>query len=311
MKYYAFNYYDKFKCIKDKCKHSCCVGWEIDIDKRSENKYLKLNHDYREKLLNGINPNKKSFKKDNDGRCVFLNDKNLCEIINNVGERYLCQTCKDHPRFRNFFNGETEVGLGLCCEESARIILSQKEKIELIFVKEKGSSKTDTEFQTKIKDFRKKLINFGQKRNFPFSKRLEFLQKESKFRYEKSDLAFWKEFYKSLSKLNPDWDNYLNLIGDDREITGYDVEFEQLLVYFIFRHVSSSIDGIDLLIRAAFSFLSVKIIMSICLGVKKEKGQFTFNDLVDVARQYSSEIEYSEDNLNCIFNEIESRLNLL
>ena len=26
------NYYDKFKCIADRCKHSCCIGWEIDID---------------------------------------------------------------------------------------------------------------------------------------------------------------------------------------------------------------------------------------------------------------------------------------
>ena len=26
------NYYKKFKCIADKCKHNCCIGWEIDID---------------------------------------------------------------------------------------------------------------------------------------------------------------------------------------------------------------------------------------------------------------------------------------
>jgi len=26
------NYYDKFICIADKCKHSCCIGRKIDID---------------------------------------------------------------------------------------------------------------------------------------------------------------------------------------------------------------------------------------------------------------------------------------
>ena len=26
------NYYDHFTCIADKCKHNCCIGWEIDID---------------------------------------------------------------------------------------------------------------------------------------------------------------------------------------------------------------------------------------------------------------------------------------
>ena len=33
MKTYAPKYYQQFHCIADKCKHSCCIGWEIDIDK--------------------------------------------------------------------------------------------------------------------------------------------------------------------------------------------------------------------------------------------------------------------------------------
>ena len=24
------SYYKDFKCIADKCRHSCCIGWEID-----------------------------------------------------------------------------------------------------------------------------------------------------------------------------------------------------------------------------------------------------------------------------------------
>ena len=26
-------YYDEFKCIGGSCEDSCCVGWDIDIDK--------------------------------------------------------------------------------------------------------------------------------------------------------------------------------------------------------------------------------------------------------------------------------------
>ena len=26
------NYYPDFRCIASACKHSCCVGWEIDVD---------------------------------------------------------------------------------------------------------------------------------------------------------------------------------------------------------------------------------------------------------------------------------------
>ena len=32
MKLIAPEYYTKFHCIADKCRHSCCVGWEIAID---------------------------------------------------------------------------------------------------------------------------------------------------------------------------------------------------------------------------------------------------------------------------------------
>ena len=32
MKLFAPSYYKDFACIADRCQHSCCVGWEIDID---------------------------------------------------------------------------------------------------------------------------------------------------------------------------------------------------------------------------------------------------------------------------------------
>ena len=32
-------YYSDFKCIADKCRHSCCVGWEIDVDERTLVRY--------------------------------------------------------------------------------------------------------------------------------------------------------------------------------------------------------------------------------------------------------------------------------
>ena len=35
MKLIAPDYYNKFSCIADKCRHSCCVGWEIDIDENT------------------------------------------------------------------------------------------------------------------------------------------------------------------------------------------------------------------------------------------------------------------------------------
>ena len=42
MKIIAPNYYDKFRCVADKCKHNCCIGWEVDIDLLTLNKYENL-----------------------------------------------------------------------------------------------------------------------------------------------------------------------------------------------------------------------------------------------------------------------------
>lgn len=26
------DYYERFHCIADRCRHNCCIGWEIDVD---------------------------------------------------------------------------------------------------------------------------------------------------------------------------------------------------------------------------------------------------------------------------------------
>ena len=39
MKIYAPNYLKSFHCIADKCRHSCCIGWDIYIDDDTLNVY--------------------------------------------------------------------------------------------------------------------------------------------------------------------------------------------------------------------------------------------------------------------------------
>ena len=56
MKEYIPDYYKDFQCIADKCKDSCCIGWEIMIDSKSYKKYHNVkgefrDPDYKESLL--------------------------------------------------------------------------------------------------------------------------------------------------------------------------------------------------------------------------------------------------------------------
>lgn len=120
-------YYKDFKCIAEKCKHTCCKGWEIGIDSESLPRFLSDGY-ISSKVNMGDTP---TIKLDENEKCPFLKDDGLCEMIDNYGEDFLCQICKDHPRFKNYWTGITEIGLGLVCEEAARIILYSDKKFNL------------------------------------------------------------------------------------------------------------------------------------------------------------------------------------
>jgi len=158
------DYYKKFKCIASECKHSCCIGWEIDIDDVTLQKYNNLKCDFGARLQDNIDFKKSPhFKLDVNERCPFLNREGLCDIITNLGEDMLCQICNDHPRFRNFYSDYEEVGLGLCCEAAAKLILTQKGKVTL-----------DIPLAAKlhIVNFRQKLFEILQNRSLPIEERV-------------------------------------------------------------------------------------------------------------------------------------------
>jgi lysine-N-methylase len=110
----------------------------MNIDSETLDLYKKEKSSFATALNNGINYKKSKFKIDKNKRCAFLNEQGLCEIILNLGEQNLCQVCRDHPRFRSFFTDRIETGLGFCCEEATRQILSFENKIEPVLVKTAG-----------------------------------------------------------------------------------------------------------------------------------------------------------------------------
>ena len=123
MKQIAPSYYKKFKCIADKCKHSCCIGWEIDVDEQTDEYYKTVGGELGKRLGESIDRSTElsHFVLSADERCPFLNKNGFCDIISALGEDALCQICADHPRYRNFYSDRTEIGLGLCCEAAAEL----------------------------------------------------------------------------------------------------------------------------------------------------------------------------------------------
>ena len=116
----------QFHCIASACTHNCCIGWEIDIDEKTAQRYRQLDGPLGEELRQKIDweaPDGPFFQLEGE-RCPFLTGENLCEIQQALGHEGLCEICSQHPRFQNTFGKLKEMGLGLCCEEAARLIFT-------------------------------------------------------------------------------------------------------------------------------------------------------------------------------------------
>ena len=118
------DYYDRFRCIASRCTDNCCIGWEIGIDPAALADYQSQPGAFGDRLRAAIRPGDPPFfALTKSGRCPFLNEENLCDIYRQLGENHLCAICDQHPRFHNWFGADKESGLGLSCEEAARLIL--------------------------------------------------------------------------------------------------------------------------------------------------------------------------------------------
>ncbi len=285
MKQFTPDYLNSFKCIADKCKHSCCIGWEIDIDKDSLEYYNSVDGDFGKRLSQNIKDG--HFILHDDERCPFLNKSGLCDIYAEFGEDALCQICTDHPRFRNFFTGAVETGLGLCCEEAARIILSQKDVFSI---------DTYTDEESGFFRLRNTVFDIIQDREFSFTERCENLCDYFGIKLPQND---WKSVFLSLEILDPYWRETVKLLDFDMEFCGLDTEFEQLLCYFVFRHLADGIEDGRFIERILFCVLACKVINAIVC-----KNGVTFENVADAGRRFSCEIEYSDENIDKLLYEL-------
>lgn len=297
MKWFAPDYYPRFSCIADRCRHSCCIGWEIDIDEDTLEKYRAVSDPFGKRLRDGIvtEDGISHFRLCENERCPFLNEKGLCDIILTLGEDYLSQICTDHPRFCSFFSDRTEIGLGLCCEEAARMILSQKDKTKLILLEDDGEDECCTEEEDSLLTLRETLISIAQNREKKLNDRIDELLDVLGTRLPEKSFSAWVDLYLSLERMDEAWTALLEKAKKapmKPRLQMDETAEEQLLVYFLYRHFSSA----ELPAKAAaFAVLSVKMIAFLCGATEADEEK-----MIEICRLYSSEIEYSEENTNLL-----------
>lgn len=309
MKIIAPSYYLAFKCIADKCKHSCCIGWEIDIDEDTYEYYKTIKGDFGKRLSDNIviEEDTPHFLLDKEERCPFLNKNGLCDIITTIGEESLCQICDDHPRYRNFYSDRTEIGLGFCCEAAAELILSCKEKVRLITIDDDNQIEEIWQDEEEFLSFRQDIFDILQDRQLEIEKRVDKMLLTCGAKMPNKPFRELVDIFLGLERLDEKWTDILLLIKNyeynSKEIYPYnwDVVFEQILVYFVYRHFTDSLDDGRLKERAIYVAVSYYIIKQIFIIYSQNKS-VEIEDMVDIVRMYSSETEYSTLNMDKLFD---------
>ena len=103
--------------------------------------------------------------------------------------------------------------------------------------------------------------------------------------------------------LKAEWQN-ADTAGFDAFMADRQTEYEQLLCYFIYRHFANGTDLPDAAARACFAALAYQIIHAIGASVWTIGRNFTVEAQIELVRLFSSEIEYSEENLDFLLDEL-------
>lgn len=329
-------YCKDFQCIADRCGDNCCIGWEIDIDAETAGFYENVPGAFGERLKENISAlSPKSFILGEKERCPFLNDKNLCDIILHLGEAHLCQICSDHPRYYEWFDGLQEGGIGLCCEEAARIILSQKEPLTYWDreVPDVSSDVYDTELYDCLFAARERILLHLENARIPFAQRMQdvlWYGQQLQERVDNGDISDFEmvtapmgeaedfleilEFLLTLEPIDDKWIPYLKscITGWERVKDVWE-EFAQshsqterylrnIAVYFVWRYFLKGVFDEEFLSRIKLMAVSVAVIGYLFVCKWSEQGKLSLEDCAEIAKNYSKELEYCEENLEALLD---------
>jgi len=299
MKLIAPERYRDFQCIAGECRHSCCIGWEIDIDPDSLRRFQRVPGRLGERLQQNIDVTEEGacFRlQGEEERCPFLNKDGLCDLILELGEDSLCQICTDHPRFRNFFSDRTEIGLGLCCEAAARLLLAAEEPMRLTVLEDDGEKTAADAFEEQVLHVRAQLFALMQDRSVPAAARAEKLLPAAAIEW-----GFWASELLQLERLDEQWAEHLALLAHTPVhplSPALEIPLEQLMCCLLYRHLPGAVEDGDLAGRIRFCGLLWQLTARLCrhLQIHDAFG------LAELARLISSEIEYSEENTCAILD---------
>ena len=293
---FAPSYYKQFGCIKGECKHSCCIGWEIDIDDATLQKYASVEGEMGQRIRESISYEGDAHFELSCGRCPHLDGGGLCRIISSLGEDYISEICRLHPRFFNDTVRGREVGLGMSCEEACRIILSSDGYAEM----EKIGEAEAMESEFDAIPLREELYSILSAREKPYSARIRKICE--RFAVSEGILTDgeWREVIESLEYLNDgSRELFLHYSSEGSEVD--DVRLERAFAYFVYRHTSGAKNLLEFRTGLGLALFLSRLFASLVIF----EGTVSDGEWIELARLISEEIEYSTDNSDAILSDFE------
>ena len=271
------DFYFDFSCTASRCRHSCCRGWEIDIDEDTLALYDGLTGDVGDTVRRSIErAPTPHFVLTESEDCPFLQPDGLCRLILKLGEESLCDICAEHPRFYNEHPDRIEAGLGLCCEEAVRLLLERDTPLELI---------VETDGEEPEPTVRDDIFAILAEQSMPLSERMDRALTLVGAAMPEFTLSQLAELYLGLERLDEEWTGCLERLELNATLPQpVGMRYERLAEYFVYRHFDEALPQ-----TLSFAFLSVRLLCAL--------ENLCPQELSELVRLYSSEIEYSDENV--------------
>lgn len=309
MRYVSLRCFDSFSCIADRCPDTCCAGWEVDLDEAILQKYAALpsplGEDVRKRI---VTEDGYTFFRMEEGRCPFLNDKNLCRLILESGEDCLSVTCREHPRFWEEYGDLQETCLAISCPEAARLLFSRPFRLSVTETEEPGAEDEflDQELLASLLELREELFALALKER-PLEDRLSSLASLAMTAQGIEPPARSRDipgFLRFLTTLEFTDDRLRTILTEtapapsaENAFAALPMEAENLLLYFLYRYVLRAVwDGL-LLEKVLLAVYMVEAIFLLAAGMSGDLRE----NMVQCAILFSREIEHSPDNLEKVY----------
>lgn len=296
-----------FQCMAGDCPDTCCAGWEIPVDEASVERWQQLPQPWRQRMSASLEwvDGERQLKRSN-GRCVLLNNENLCDLYAGCGEEALCRTCHLHPRFVAEYGGLREIMPGLSCPAWASLYLMTDEPVR--FITEETDelpvyNDIDGALFYRLLKAREKAFFLLQDRHVPLRDRVNALltlAEETDGITERgtvpqSVLPGYICKLRSLEILTEQWRALVERPHHKAAQPWREIVGEQLLVYYVFRFWLRGVYHGRVLPWAKLAVWSCVSVMDMAADCEKRE------DFCEVVRLYSKEIEHDAENIDSLY----------